>query len=61
MSIPKTMKALVVYSKDEYKLVTDFPAPECGLEDIIIKAEVCGICTGDLKCQHGDFKAAITF
>ncbi len=53
MELPKTMKALVAFSKDEYKLVNDFPVPECGDDDIIIKTEVCGICAGDLKCKHG--------
>lgn len=53
MEIPKTMKALVAYSKDDYRLVHDFPVPECGDDDILIKTEACGICAGDLKCMHG--------
>lgn len=53
MELPKTMKALVAYSKDEYRLVEDFPVPECGEDDILIKTEACGICAGDLKCRHG--------
>ena len=53
MSIPKTMKALVAYSKTDYRYVEDFPVPECGPDDILIKTEGCGICAGDLKCQHG--------
>ena len=52
-SIPKTMKALVAYSKDKYVLEMDYPTPECGPDDIIIKTEACGICAGDLKCSHG--------
>ena len=52
-NIPKTMKALVVYSKDCYRLEKEYPVPECGSEDIIIKTEACGICTSDLKCRHG--------
>ncbi len=51
--LPKTMKALVAYSKNEYKLETEYPVPTCGPEDIIIKTEGCGICAGDLKCKHG--------
>ncbi|MDR1885793.1 MAG: alcohol dehydrogenase catalytic domain-containing protein [Synergistaceae bacterium] len=47
------MKALVAYSKDDYRLVTDFPTPKCGPDDIVVKTEACGICAGDLKCQHG--------
>ena len=53
MNIPKTMKALVAYSKTDYRYVEDFPVPECGPDDILIKTEGCGICAGDLKCQHG--------
>ena len=53
MAIPKTMKALVAYGKDEYKFEPAYPTPECGPDDIIIKVEACGICAGDLKCSHG--------
>ena len=52
-SIPKTMKALVAYSKDDYRLELAYPTPECGPDDIIIKTEACGVCAGDLKCKHG--------
>ena len=51
--IPKTMKALVAYGKHDYKLETNYPVPECGPDDILIKTEGCGICAGDLKCMHG--------
>jgi threonine dehydrogenase-like Zn-dependent dehydrogenase len=51
--IPKTMKALVAYSATDYRLVHDFPTPECGPDDVIIKTEACGICAGDLKCKSG--------
>lgn len=53
MSIPKTMKALVAYSACDYRLEENYPTPICGPDDIIIKTEGCGICAGDLKCQHG--------
>lgn len=53
MSIPKTMKALVAYSKTNYKFEENYPTPTCGDDDIIIKTEACGICAGDLKCKHG--------
>ena len=45
-SIPKTMKALVAYSKDDYRLELEYPTPECGPYDIIIKTEACGVCAG---------------
>lgn len=53
MALPKTMRALVAYGKNDYRLVNDYPVPECGDDDIIIKTEACGICAGDLKCMHG--------
>jgi len=53
MSLPQKMKALVAYSETDYRLVDDFPVPACGDDDIILKVEGCGICAGDLKCQHG--------
>lgn len=52
-STPKTMRALVAYDKDKYVFETAYPTPECGPDDIIIKTEACGICAGDLKCNHG--------
>ena len=33
-----TMKALVVYGKDEYRFEPEFPIPECGPDDLLIKA-----------------------
>ena len=39
--LPKTMKALVAYAKGDYRLETDFPVPECGEDDIIIKTAWC--------------------
>ena len=51
--LPKTMKALVCYGKGEYKYEPQYPVPECGPDDIIIKTEACGICAGDVKCMHG--------
>ena len=53
MLVPKTMKALVAYEQGNYKLETDYPTPECGDDDILIKTEACGVCAGDLKCSHG--------
>lgn len=51
--IPEKMKALVAYGKGDYKLEMEYPTPECGPDDIIIKTECCGVCAGDLKCYHG--------
>jgi len=53
MGIPKTMKALVAYGNGDYRYEENYPTPECGPDDIIIKTEVCGVCAGDLKCKKG--------
>lgn len=52
-STPKIMKALVAYGRDDYRFEPEYPTPVCGPDDIIIKTEACGICAGDLKCNHG--------
>lgn len=52
-NLPKTMKALVAYEKGKYVFESQYPTPKCGADDIIIKTEGCGVCAGDLKCQHG--------
>lgn len=52
-ALPTRMKALVAYGPGDYRLETDWPVPECGPDDIIIKTEGCGICSSDLKCLHG--------
>lgn len=52
-NVPATMKALVAYGKEDYRLELDHPTPECGPDDIIIKTEGCGVCASDLKCYHG--------
>ncbi len=52
-SVPKTMKALVAYSQTDYRYEENYPVPECGPDDILIKTEGCGVCAGDLKCEHG--------
>lgn len=53
-TLPKTMKALVAYDKDDYRYEAEYPVPECGSDDIIIKTQGCGVCAGDLKCYHGN-------
>ncbi|WP_300567146.1 alcohol dehydrogenase catalytic domain-containing protein [uncultured Acetatifactor sp.] len=53
-TLPKTMKALVAYDKGDYRFEAQYPVPECGDDEIVIKTEGCGICAGDLKCYHGN-------
>lgn len=56
MSIPKTMKALVAYGKNEYRFENAYPVPEINEEEILIKIEACGVCAGDVKAWHGAAK-----
>ncbi len=51
-NIPTTMKAVVAYGPNDYRLET-VPVPECGADDVIIKVEAVGICGSDVKCWHG--------
>lgn len=51
--LPATMKALVAYGPNDYRLEMDYPTPQCGPDDIVIKTEACGVCVSDLKCYHG--------
>jgi len=51
-AIPKTMKALVAHSKDDYRIQT-LPVPIPGPGETLVKVEACGICAGDVKARHG--------
>ena len=41
--LPNTIKALVAYSPTDYRLEKEWPVPECGPDNIIIKTDGCGI------------------
>jgi len=47
------MKALVTYGRNDYRFEPEYPLPECGAGDVLIKVEGCGVCAGDLKCMNG--------
>ncbi|MDO4740425.1 MAG: alcohol dehydrogenase catalytic domain-containing protein [Eubacteriales bacterium] len=53
--LPETMKAVVAYSKDDYRYTT-VPTPRAQGKDLILKVEACGVCAGDIKCQQGGFR-----
>ena len=53
MMVDKTMKALIARGPGKYSFEKEWPVPLCGDDEILIKVEGCGICAGDLKCQHG--------
>lgn len=47
--IPKTMKAMVLYGKDDIRLVNDKPVPKPGPGEVLVKVKACGICGTDVK------------
>lgn len=51
----KTMKALVAYNPYDYRY-EDFPMPEIGPGEILLKVKACGICAGDIKAYHGGIR-----
>lgn len=51
--IPKTMRAVVAYAPEDYRM-EEVETPELkNDQEIIIKVEGCGICAGDLKAYGG--------
>lgn len=54
MSIPGTMKAAVLFGERDMRLINDYPAPEAGPGEVIVKVEACAICGTDPKIlAHG--------
>jgi threonine dehydrogenase-like Zn-dependent dehydrogenase len=54
MSLPKTMKAAVLFGEGDMRLVEDYPVPEPESGEVVIKVESCAICGTDPKIlAHG--------
>lgn len=54
MALPRTMKAAVLYGEGDLRLVDDYPVPEPGPAEVLIKVEACAICGTDPKIlAHG--------
>src|SRR2546428_7343077 len=51
MSIPSTMKAVVLHGADEMRVQT-WPVPELGPGEVLLKVEVASICGTDVKVLH---------
>lgn len=49
----KTMKALVVYGKGDYRLEEAYPVPDLTEGEVLIRVEACGVCASDVKNWHG--------
>lgn len=54
MSLPKTMKAAVLFGESDMRLVEDYPVPSPGPEEVLIHVGACAICGTDPKIlAHG--------
>ncbi len=54
MGIPKTMKAAVLYGEGDMRIVDDYPVPQVGPDEILIRVQACAICGTDPKIlAHG--------
>lgn len=52
MSIPETMRAVVAYGPEDYRVET-VETPKAAAGEVIIKVDACGICGSDIKAYHG--------
>lgn len=50
--LPRTMKAVVTYAPDDYRL-EEVPTPQAGPGEVIIKVDHAGVCASDVKCFTG--------
>ena len=54
MTIPQTMKAAVLFGEGDMRVVNDYPVPEPGSDEVLIRVEACAICGTDPKIRaHG--------
>ena len=51
----KNMKALVSYAPYDNRY-EEYPIPEIGEGEILLKVKACGICAGDVKAYHGGIR-----
>ncbi|MDR1519563.1 MAG: zinc-binding dehydrogenase [Planctomycetota bacterium] len=48
-AIPGTMKAMILYGKNDIRLVGDKPVPAPGPGEVLVRVKACGICGTDVK------------
>lgn len=51
-SLPRTMKAVVCYGPEDYRL-EEVPTPNPEPGEVVIKVDAAGICASDVKCYTG--------
>ena len=52
MSLPKTMKAVVVHGIEDYRL-EEVPVPQVGPGDVLVRVRATGVCASDVKTYYG--------
>ena len=50
--LPKTMKGVVTYGPQDYRL-EELPVPQAGPGEVVIKIDHAGVCASDAKCYFG--------
>ncbi len=55
MSLPEKMKAVVTYTASDIRY-EDYPVPQAGPGELVLKVKGTGICAGDIKCTHGGIR-----
>ena len=53
-TIPKTMKAMVIFGKGDIRLVHDKPVPAYNDDEVLVKVAACGICGSDVAIINSD-------
>jgi threonine dehydrogenase-like Zn-dependent dehydrogenase len=52
MSLPKTMKAVVVHGIEDYRL-EEVLVPQVGPGDVLVQVKTTGVCASDVKAYYG--------
>lgn len=48
-NIPEKMKAMILYGKNDIRMVTDKKVPKPGHGEVLVRVKACGICGTDVK------------
>lgn len=51
-TLPKTMRAVVTYGPEDYRL-EEIPTPRAGPNEVVVKVDHSGVCASDMKCYFG--------
>jgi len=57
MTIPKTMRAMILEGQKESLMERIVPVPKPGLDQVLVKIHACGVCRTDLHIIDGDLQS----